>query len=160
MLNYLTLKISNKEVARNLDLHQAQKIDRLLSASIIGGSIYMISSIIDAWLFKSGPWVGALNILCFLPFVTSFRIFRIYRKEHTVFCEYFVILIFAVGVFWCTLSNTNLLPEKLSGPGIDDFRQLFAAEFFIISILSALSLQNVILIFSPLYLVGQFFYYK
>lgn len=50
MLNHLTLTIYNKEVARNLVLHQAQKIDQLLLGAVIGGSLYLISSIVNAWL--------------------------------------------------------------------------------------------------------------
>lgn len=98
--------------------------------------------------------------MCFLPLFICYRIFRIYHKQNTIFCEYVVIWMFAVTILLCTLSNTNLLPESLSGKGIDEFRQNYTYFFFIISILCVLSLKMVILLFSPLYLIGQYYFYK
>ena len=126
MLNHLTLQIRNKEVARNFEVHQAQKIDRLLYGGILGAGVYLVSSIINAQINKSGPWVAVLNNAFIFPLMVTFRFFRFCFKANTSLHEYLVIMIFAVGVILCTLSNTHKLPESLSGPGIDEFRSSFA----------------------------------
>jgi hypothetical protein len=83
-----------------------------------------------------------------------FRFFRFYYKDKTQYHEYVVIAFFAVHVILCTLSNCNLLPEYLNGPGIDEFRSSFDGNFFFIAVFALIGIKKVLFAVSPLYLVA------
>lgn len=89
-----------------------------------------------------------------------YRIFRIYFSKNILFHEYIILWFLAVTILFCSLSNSNLLPEYLGGTGIHEFRSSYTGLFYIISIFSVLTLQKVVLLFSPLFIIGQYFYYK
>ena len=125
MLNHLTLHVYNKEIATNIENHQAQKFDFLLMPSILGAFVYLAISILNAWWTKSGPWIAAVNIGCIFPLMLCFRIFRHYKRNDTRFHEYVVISVFAVSVICCILSNENLLPDSLGGSGLDEYRSSY-----------------------------------
>jgi len=54
----------------------------------------------------------------------------------------------------------DALPESLSGTGIEEYRSSFDGQFFIIAIFSLLSFKKALFLFSPLYLLAQYFFLK
>jgi hypothetical protein len=81
MLNHLTLNISNKEVAKNFQNHQAQQLDRLLYGGILSSGVYLISTIVNAKTNNSGPWIAVVNNAIIFSLMVLFRLFRFYFKE-------------------------------------------------------------------------------
>ena len=118
MLNHITLSISNLEVAKKFENHQALQSDRLLKPGVLITGIYLIFSIVHANT-DSGPWIAVVNNACMFGLLMLFQIFRIYNKDKNSYHGYIVIAFFAVHVILCTLSNSNHLPEYLEGPGIN-----------------------------------------
>ena len=114
----------------------------------------MISSIIAAKINNSGPWVAVVHNAIILSLMVSYTLFRFCYKNITSFHEYLIIAIFAVVVILCTLSNSKVLPDYLSGPGIEEFRSSFEGNFFIIAIFSLIGIKKVLLLMSPLYLIA------
>jgi len=118
MLNLFTLRIKNKQVALSFEKHQAQKLDRLLWGGVITASSYLVWSCLSAFSYNTGPGVSVACNAIMLSLVFAFKIFR-QKTNNTKFHEYIVILVLAVHITLCTLTNTNKLPEKLMGPGLD-----------------------------------------
>ena len=114
----------------------------------------MISTIINAKSNKSGPWVAVVNNAIIFSLMLAYRVFRFYYKHNTSFHEYVMIAVFAVVVLLCTLSNSEVLPDYLSGPGIEEFRSSFEGDFFIIAIFSLIGIKKVLFLMSPLYLIA------
>jgi hypothetical protein len=132
----------------------------LIFGGIIGSATYLVSSIINAHVTKTGPWVSVLNESLGLILMVSFRVFRYKFKDNTTLHEYLVIGIFAILILLCTMTNTNILPAALSGPGIDDFRASYTGQFFVIAIFTLISLKKVVVLVGPLYLIAQYFHWK
>ena len=160
MLNHLTLHISNEEVAKNVQIHRAMQLDRLILGGILTTTSYLINSIVAAKINKNGSWIEVLNEVIVLLTLVSYRLFRIFFKAQTSLHEYIVVGIFTMEVILCTLCNTNRLPSSLNGPDVEAFRSLFERDFYIFAVLQLVSLKKVVFVMSPLYLLAQFFRWK
>ena len=124
MLNSLTLQINNVEVAQNCGQHQARKFDTFLTACAVIGTPVLINSSITAFVTKNGHSVAVLNNALCLLFVLVFKVFR-YKTQSTKYRDVFMISVLVVPSILSIFLNTGHLPEKLNGPGIDDFRSHF-----------------------------------
>jgi hypothetical protein len=122
MLDLLTLRITNVEVSKNFENHQAKKLDRLLWGGIVANAVYLLNACLNAFAFKNGPLITVLCDALMFILVVSFKVFRSRFRRNTKFHEYIVVAIFAIPVILCSLVNTDCLPKGLLGPGIDDFR--------------------------------------
>ena len=71
-----------------------------------------------------------------------------------------MISLISVPIILSILLNTGHLPDILNGPGVDDFRSHFQRHFFVYVLFPFISLQGVIFVISPLYLIASYFYLK
>lgn len=153
MLNYLTLKISNKEVALNFQIHKAQQVRRVLYAWIaISSPLRLLTGILSA-KNNEGPWIDVYVATIFLLFGSTYIVLSYVSKKGVLTHEYFSCVVFSVSIIACSLSNTNTLPYWLIAPD-NGFRASFEMTFLILAIFSFLKLERVIFVISPLYLVA------
>ena len=76
MLNLLTLKIDNAEIAQNFQKHQANKLDRLLWGGIAASIAFVVSTSLNAFAYKKGPRVLVLCNALLMVLVVAFKAFR------------------------------------------------------------------------------------
>ena len=154
----LTLKINNKQVSQNLEKHQAQKTDRIFLGGVFTVTGNLIWSCLSAFVFQNGPVVAVLSNSILL-FLTLVYIVCRFKFQTTWYIEYIILLFLLVHSTLCTLVNTGQLPSLLLGAGIDQFRPNYQTMFFIFFIFQLVSIEKVVLIMTPTYLVAEYYYY-
>lgn len=137
--------------------HQAQKLDILLWLGALVVSGMLVQSCLFAYAWNSGPSVAVLNNGLLLLLIGGLKIVRC-KTSSTRFNEYIVILILLVPIFLSILVNTNSLPDRLNGPGIDDFRAHYKRYFYMVAVLQIIDIKKAVVLCGPLYLIAQYFY--
>lgn len=80
--------------------------------------VYLGWACLAAFIQKNGPKVAVAGNTIMMVLVVGFKIFR-HSTNNTKFHEYLVIFVVSVNMILCIITNTNHLPEKLMGPGLD-----------------------------------------
>ena len=119
---------------------------------------YLVKCCLNVFVYRTQPPVVVLVNALELALVVCFKVFRYHYRTNTKFHEYIVLTIVGIPSILCLITNLDLLPKKLDGPGLDDFRYDFFGKFFILFLFSLVNFDKVIFFVGPLYLISQFFY--
>ena len=76
LINYFTLQISNKEIARRFQTHQARKIDRLLYGAVLCQGVFLVLRIVNEAIVNTGLWVAVLHDATIFSLLVAFCVFR------------------------------------------------------------------------------------
>ena len=80
-----------------------------------------------------------------------------FKNKHAV-TQIFIVLTYSIPCIVCTLANTNLLPDSLMGPGVNQSREYFRSTFLLLFPFHFVKMKNVLLFITPMYLVSSYFY--
>ena len=119
---------------------------------------YLVYFCLAAFLFDKQPKIAVLSESLQLALFVIFKIFRHKFPQNTKLHEYVIIGIVVIPTILCSLVNRNHIPEKLQGPGIENFRVVYIDKFYIIAMFSLVNLEYAIIFMAPLYLLSQYFY--
>ena len=111
-----------------------------------------------AFLLDKQPKIAVLSESLQLALFVIFKIFRHKFPQNTKFHEYVIIGIVVIPTILCSLVNRNHIPEKLQGPGIENFRIVYIDKFYIVAMFSLVNIEYAIIFMAPLYLLSQYFY--
>ena len=134
MLNLLSLRVSNKQIAQHLESHRAKRLDRVMWVGGLLTFVFLIESIIKTFVTKTGAPVRILSNAIMLALFMAFKVCRLMTTS-TRLDEYIIVIIFAVPMILSIVANTNSLPDVLLGPDIDSYRSNFQRQFFSVAIL-------------------------
>jgi hypothetical protein len=157
MLSLLTLTISDKEVAKDYELHYANKFDR----SFWFRAVVFTYSCVQSWqkYFRGqGPAFALIQDTIILVVNILFEIYRKAFKDSTRYHSYFALTMFIVPVIICSIVNAGCMPERLREPNPNDNRQGYLVFFYGFAFNTHFSLVKVVLAFGPIFLVASYFF--
>ena len=109
LLNMLTLRIKNNEIAWNCQQHHARKFDTLFTAFFVCGLWALILSCVTCFITKTGHAVAVLNNALCLFFLIAFKLHR-WKTQSTQYRDSLLISLISVPIVLSIVLNTGNLP--------------------------------------------------
>ena len=103
-LNYLTLEISDPEIAKELELHRASQYRRIIVPMTILAGLFLATSCADLWMIRTGNPMKVLAGGCLFFLMLCMNLVNKYETKATYFIFKYSTVIYTLLHVLCTLS--------------------------------------------------------
>ncbi len=140
---------------KKFDLHQSQKFERILWFAVPG----LVAFIVNDTTGQYNLFQMLSNVLILL-ILLCYILIRKKCKGFDRLYEIAILASFGVTVIACALTNTRVLPEKLTGIKYTFPTYEYCGLFYTYLVSSIIKIDSYVFYFFPLFFASEYFYYK